>query len=109
MGILIIFVKRKQLRVIAKKILRDFWEKHSDCEQQLKSWYQEADKGNWKNLNELKTDYPNASILADNRICFNIKGNNYRLIVKINFNFQMMWIRFIGTHSEYDKIDANKI
>jgi len=109
LGILIIFVKRKQLRVIAKKILRAFWEKHSDSEQQLKSWYQEADKGNWKNLNELKTDYPNASILSDNRICFNIKGNNYRLIVKINFNFQMIWIRFIGTHAEYDKIDANKI
>lgn len=109
LGIFIIFVKRKKLRVIAKKILRDFWEKHADCEQQLKSWYQEADKGTWGNLNELKSDYPNASILADNRICFNIKGNNYRLIVKINFNFQMMWIRFIGTHAEYDKIDANKI
>jgi len=109
LGIFIIFVKRKKLRVIAKKILRDFWEKHSDCEQQLRSWYQETDKGSWKNLNELKSDYPNASILADNRICFNIQGNNYRLIVKINFNFQMMWIRFIGTHDEYDKIDANKI
>lgn len=109
LGIFIIFVKRKKLRVIAKKILRDFWEKHSDCEQQLRSWYQETDKGSWKNLNELKSDYHNASILADNRICFNIKGNNYRLIVKINFNFQMMWIRFIGTHAEYDKIDANKI
>lgn len=109
LGIFIIFVKRKKLRVIAKKILRDFWEKHSDCEQQLRSWYQETDKGSWKNLNELKSDYHNASILADNRICFNIKGNNYRLIVKINFNFQMMWIRFIGTHAEYYKIDANKI
>jgi mRNA interferase HigB len=101
--------KSKKLRVFAKKILREFWEKHSDCEQQLKSWYQEADKGNWENLNELKSDYPSASILEDNRVCFNIKGNNYRLIVKINFNYQMMWIRFIGTHADYDKIDANKI
>lgn len=98
-----------KLRIIAKKILRDFWTKHSDCEQQLKAWYQEADKGTWKTLNELKVDYPNASILDSNRVCFNIKGNNYRLIVKINFSYQMMWIRFIGTHSEYDKIDANKI
>ena len=97
------------MRVIAKKILREFWEKHSDCEQQLKSWYQEADNGIWKNLNELKADYPSASILEDNRVCFNIKGNNYRLIVKINFNYQIMWIRMIGTHAEYDKIDANKI
>ncbi|HRP88586.1 MAG TPA: type II toxin-antitoxin system HigB family toxin [Edaphocola sp.] len=97
------------MRVIAKKILREFWEKHADCEQQLKSWYQEADKGTWKNLNELKNEYPSASILEDNSVCFNIKGNNYRLIAKINFGYQMIWIRFIGTHAEYDKIDANKI
>lgn len=97
------------MRVIAKKILREFWEIHSDCEQQLKSWYQEADKATWKNHNELKIDFPSASILNNNRVCFNIKGNNYRLIVKTNFNYQMMWIRFIGTHAEYDKIDANKI
>ena len=97
------------MRVIAKKILREFWEIHSDCEQQLKSWYQEADKATWKNHNELKVDFPSASILNDNRVCFNIKVNNYRLIVRINFNYQMMWIRFIGTHAEYDKIDANKI
>lgn len=97
------------MRVIAKKILRVFWENHSDIEQQLKSWYQEAEKGSWNSLNELKNEYPSASILKDNRICFNIKGNSYRLIVKVNFNYQMMWIRFIGTHAEYDKIDANKI
>jgi len=57
----------------------------------------------------MKNDFPSASILKDNRICFNIKGNNYRLIVKINCDYQMMWIMFIGTHAEYDKIDANKI
>lgn len=97
------------MRVIAKKILREFWVIHSDCEQQLKSWYQEVDKGIWKNLNELKADYPNASILKHDRVCFNIKGNEYRLIVRINFDYQMMWIRFIGTHADYDKIEANKI
>ncbi|NBP67468.1 MAG: type II toxin-antitoxin system HigB family toxin [Cytophagia bacterium] len=97
------------MRVIAKKVLRAFWTKHSDCEQQLKSWYQEAEKSAWKNTNEIKKEYPTASILGDNRVVFNIKGNNYRLIVKINFQYQMMWIRFIGTHKEYDRIDANKI
>ncbi|WP_310027700.1 type II toxin-antitoxin system HigB family toxin [Flavobacterium arsenatis] len=97
------------MRVIAKKILRDFWELHSDCEQQLKAWFQEASNTEWKNPNEIKTDYPSASILNDNRIVFNIKGNNYRLIVKINYEYQMIWIRFIGTHSEYDKINANEI
>lgn len=97
------------MRVIAKKILREFWEKHSDCEQQLKAWYQEVDRGVWRNINELKSEYPSLSILEDSRVCFNIKGNKYRLIVKINFNYQMVWIRFIGTHAEYDKINANKI
>lgn len=97
------------MRVIAKKTLREFWEVHANCEQQLKSWYLEADKATWKNLNELKEEYPSASILNDNRVCFNIKGNNYRLIVRINFDYQMMWIRFVGTHAEYDKIDANTI
>jgi len=75
----------------------------------LKAWYQEVEKTQWNNLNELKLEYPNASILENNRVCFNIKGNSYRLIVKINFPYQMVWIRFIGTHAEYDKINANKI
>ncbi len=78
-------------------------------EQALKSWYKEAEDANWKNLNQLKEVYPSASILENNRVCFNIKGNKYRLIVRINFDYQMMWIRFIGTHSEYDKINANTI
>ena len=75
----------------------------------MKAWYQEVEKAKWNNLNELKLEYPNASILENNRVCFNIKGNNYRLIVKINFPYQMVWIRFIGTHAEYDKINANQI
>ncbi len=97
------------MRVIAKRILRDFWEKHGDCEQQLTSWFRETEKSKWNNINELKTEYPSASILKDSRIVFNIKGNEYRLIVKINFDYQICWIRFIGTHAEYDKINANEI
>ena len=62
-----------------------------------------------KNINELKVDYPSASVLKDNKIVFNIKGNNYRIIVKINFEFQISWILFIGTHAEYDKINANEL
>jgi mRNA interferase HigB len=97
------------LRVIAKKTLRDFWAKHPDCEQQLKAWFQEALKSQWKKPGDIKKEYPSASFLAENRVVFNIKGNSYRLIVKINYDYQMIWIRFIGTHAEYDKIDANKI
>lgn len=97
------------MRIIAKKILREFWIKHPPCEQQLKVWFQESSLSKWKNPKEIKRKFPSASILEANRIVFNIKGNHYRLIVKLNYDYQMIWIRFIGTHAEYDKIDATKI
>lgn len=97
------------MRVIAKKTLRVFRTKHKDCEQQLKAWYNEAEDASWKSTAEIRKDYPKASILEDNRVVFNIKGNKYRLVVKINYSYKIVWIRFIGTHSDYDKIDAAKI
>lgn len=97
------------MRVISRRTLREFLEKHATCEEQLKAWYRETEKASWKNINELKLEYPNASILKDNKIVFNIKGNRYRLIVKINFEFQICWILFVGTHAEYDKIIANEL
>lgn len=97
------------LRIIAKKILRLFWEKYPDSEQQLITWYRETGKSEWGGPNDIKKDYPSASIIQDNRVVFNIKGNKYRMIVKINYDYQMVWIRFIGSHAEYDKIDARKI
>jgi mRNA interferase HigB len=95
--------------VIAKKILRDFWVRHPDCEQQLKSWHREAEKGSWKSPHHIKKHYPSASILENNRVVFNIKGNSYRLVVRINYDFGIIWIRFIGTHTQYDKINALNI
>ncbi len=89
--------------------MREFWIRHSDCEQQLKAWYREAEKANWKTIHEIKHEYPGASILKGNRIVFNIKGNHYRLIVRFNFDYQIGWIRFIGTHADYDKIDRDNI
>jgi len=97
------------MRVIAKKILREFWGKYTDSEQQLKSWYSETSKANWKSPNELKAEYTKVSILKSGRAVFNICGNKYRLIVDINYERQWMFIRFIGTHDEYDKVDADKI
>ena len=97
------------MRVIAKRTLREFWEKHADSEQPLKSWYNEAEQAEWKSPNDIKKDYPSASILQDNRMVFNIKGNNYRLIVRINYSYGIIWIRFVGTHAEYDKVDATEI
>jgi mRNA interferase HigB len=95
--------------IFSRGTLRDFWEKHGDCELQLKTWYREAENSNWSSINELKKEYPSASILKDNRIVFNVKGNDYRLIVKFNFDYQLAWVRFIGTRAEYDKINANEI
>lgn len=97
------------MRIIAFKTLREFYQKHAGAEQALKAWFNEAEKANWNNSNQIKVDYPSASVLRDNRICFNIKGNHYRLIVKINFKFKLVYIRFIGTHKQYDKINADNI
>lgn len=97
------------MRVIAKKILRDFWDKYPDSEQHLKTWYKEATKANWKTPFEIKEVYAKASILKTGRVVFNINGNKYRLIVDINYHRQWVFIRFIGTHNEYDKVDADKI
>jgi mRNA interferase HigB len=76
----------------------------NNTEERLKSWHKEAEEANWKNPQDIKNNYPAASFLADNRVAFNINGNSYLLIVKINYEFSIVWIRFIGTHSEYDKI-----
>jgi mRNA interferase HigB len=97
------------LRVIARKSHRDFWSIYPDSEQQLKSWYREAEKSNWGTPRHIKKDYPTASILENDRVVFNIKGNHYRLVVRINYDYGMVWIRFIGTHAQYDKMDANRI
>ena len=96
-------------RIVSKKTLRELWEKHSDSEQYLKTWHETAKSSNWSSPNDVKKTYINASILKDNRVVFNIKGNSYRLIVKFNYERQWAFIRFVGTHAEYDKIDANTI
>ena len=97
------------MRIIAKRTLREFWENHADSEEPLRIWYSQAEEADWKMPNDIKLDYASASILLDNRVVFNIKGNRYRLIVRINYDYGILWIRFIGTHAEYDKINAAKI
>lgn len=97
------------MRVVAKKILREFWKKHADSEDQLKTWYKEASKATWGNQSEIKEEYAKSSILKGGRVVFNICGNKYRLIVDINYLRQWVFIRFIGTHSEYDYINADTI
>lgn len=96
-------------RIIAKSTLREFWEKHEDATQYLKTWYDIAKTAKWSSPNDIKQTYINASILKNGRVVFNIKGNSYRLIVKFNYERQWAFIRFVGTHSEYDKINADTI
>lgn len=95
--------------IVSRKKLRSFWEGHPDSEETLKTWYKVAMKAEWKTSNEIKAQYRNASVVGDNRIVFNICGNKYRLIVKFNYEMQWGWIRFVGTHSTYDKIDATTV
>lgn len=99
------------MRVIAIKTLEDFWsnQKYQDSEQSLKSWFWEIKKDSFKNPNDLKSKYRNASVLKNNRAVFNIKGNKYRLVTAIRYDIQVVFIRFIGTHEEYDKITAQTI
>ena len=95
--------------IIAKRTLREFWERHPDAEQPLQTWYKSTELAQWETPSDVKSDYGHASILANNRVCFNIAGNKYRLIVKIEYKFRIVYIRFVGTHAEYDAVDAETV
>jgi mRNA interferase HigB len=97
--------------IVSVRTLKTHWEKpdRKDSEQQLKAWYQEVKNAEWKNPNDVKSKYKSSSIIGDNRIVFNICGNKYRLVIKINYATQWIFIRFVGNHEEYDKIDVTTI
>ncbi|MBN8217836.1 MAG: type II toxin-antitoxin system HigB family toxin [Spirochaetes bacterium] len=99
------------MRVIALKTLRSFWLEagHSDAEQALRAWHHEAREAEWRNPRDIKVRYPTASILPGNRVVFNIKGNKYRLVVAIKYDFNLVLIRFVGTHAQYDQVNAGEI
>ncbi len=97
------------MRVIAIRTLKEFWKKHPDSEQPLKSWYYEAKKADWQKPEDVVKVYRTASLLRNNRVVFNIKGNSYRLIAAVNYNYKIVYIRFIGTHQQYDKVNAEEI
>ena len=97
------------MRILSRSTLRKYWEKHADCEEALKTGYQEASRANWQSPADVKAVHRSASVIANNRVVFNIKGNRYRLIVAIRYNIGVIYIRFVGTHAEYDRIDAETI
>ena len=97
------------MRVIAKKALQQFWEKNPSAKQPLLSWHKAAQTMKWQNMAEIKERFSSASIINATRVVFNIGGNKYRLICIVRFNKQVIFIRFIGTHKEYDQINAAEV
>ena len=94
------------MRIISRRTLKEFWGKHADSEQALQAWFHEAKHADWQSFAAIRAHYRSADHLPGDRVVFNIKGNTYRLIVRIHFKTGIVFIRFIGTHAAYDKIDA---
>ncbi len=97
------------MRIISRRTLREYWQTHPDAKQPLQAWYTNVKRADWRTPNDVKVSYRNASFVANNRVIFNIKGNSYRLVVAINYEYRIVYIRFIGTHQEYDRIQASTV
>lgn len=97
------------MRIISRRALREFWAKHPDAEQPLRAWYANVKRADWKTPSDVKAIYRNASIIENNRVVFNIKGNSYRLVVAIDYQHSIVYIRFVGTHQAYNKINVATI
>jgi mRNA interferase HigB len=97
------------MRVIAVSTLRNFWTRHPDAEQPLKAWFQEVIRASWNRPPDIKERYRSASILKNRRVVFNIKGNDYRLVVAVAYRMQIVYVKFVGTHKEYDAVDAETV
>lgn len=97
------------MRIIARRTLREFWKRHRAAEQPLKAWYREASIATWTGPEDIKRTYRHASFVKGNRVIFNVGGNKFRLVVHANYTFAILYVRFVGTHAEYDRIDAEHI
>lgn len=97
------------MHVIRPEPLEEFWSEYSDAEGPLRSWLDTTLEARWENAEELKETYATASFVGNRRVVFNIGGNKYRLVVKISYRTKVVFVRFIGTHAQYDKIDVTKV
>jgi mRNA interferase HigB len=97
------------MRIISRKMLKEFWEHHPDSRQALQAWYADVKQANWKAPADIKSVYKNASFVGNNRVVFNIKGNKYRVIVANQYAYDVVYIRFVGMNSAYDRIEAAEI
>ena len=99
------------MRIIAKSTIKKFWEQsaYRDAKSPLESWYEEAIKANWSSPQDIKDQYRNAGICSNNRVAFNIGGNKYRLVVEMQYRAGIAWIKFVGTHAQYDLINVETV
>ena len=97
------------MRILTYKTLREFWQRHPDAERPLRDWHREAKRADWDSPAAVRASYPSASIVAGNRAVFDIKGNTYRLVVQIDYPYRKVYIRFIGSHAEYDRINVAEV
>ena len=97
------------MHVISRKQLREFSARHPDAESSLRAWFHEAKQARWGTAVDIKRQCGSASILKGNRVVFNFCGNKYRLVVKINYHAEIVYIHFVGTHADYDRIDAEAV
>jgi mRNA interferase HigB len=98
-----------RMHLIKHKTLRQFWERHPDAEQPLREWYKTIKQGEWRSWQDVKAVFAALSVLKGNRLVFNIKGNKYRLVIQADYRYKIFYVRFIGLHRDYDRIDANTI
>lgn len=97
------------MRIISRRILREFWERYPDSAIPLQTWFHDVERTTWSSPADIKAVYRNASFVANNRVVFNVKGNHYRLVVVVVYQYSMVYIRFVGTHEEYDRMDVTTI
>ncbi|MCL5126430.1 MAG: type II toxin-antitoxin system HigB family toxin [Deltaproteobacteria bacterium] len=97
------------MRIVSPDILPKFWQKHTDAETPLKVWLADTRKAQWKEPRDVEKQFSNVRIIGANRAVFNVKGNNYRLVVVIQYKKGLVDIRFVGTHAEYDRIDPREV
>lgn len=97
------------MRILAKKALREFWERYPQAKDPLLAWYREVENEDWTQPKQVKEKYRSASFVKGNRVVFNIKGNDYRLVVRINYPWRIVYVRFVGTHAKYDTVDVEKV
>lgn len=97
------------MRIIAISTLKDYWEKHPDAKLPLCEWYIKVERAEWESFSDMRKDFNSVDYVGNQHYVFNIKGNNYRLVVAIKFTPKLVYIRFVGSHDEYDKIDVTRI